>query len=84
MESHLHTLKRLKALVSDREDVLYANCNGSCLAFKSDTFSNQYTGATNAGIIRGAYHFAHPDSSTGAAQANFFLANGGTLFIGLI
>ncbi|EKM75158.1 hypothetical protein AGABI1DRAFT_80268 [Agaricus bisporus var. burnettii JB137-S8] len=45
--------------------------------FRSDTFSNQYTGATNAGIIRGAYHFAHPDSSSGAAQANFFIDNGG-------
>ncbi len=27
--------------------------------------------------IRGAYHFAHPDSSSGATQAKFFLANGG-------
>lgn len=40
-------------------------------------FSNHWTQATNAGFIRGAYHFAHPDSSTGAAQANYFLANGG-------
>ncbi|EEB99201.1 hypothetical protein MPER_01167 [Moniliophthora perniciosa FA553] len=45
--------------------------------FTSSTFSSQYTGATNAGLIRGAYHFAHPDSSSGAAQANFFLAHGG-------
>jgi len=45
--------------------------------FISSTFSDQYIGATNAGLIRGAYHFAHPDSSTGAAQANFFLAHGG-------
>ncbi|KXN91199.1 N,O-diacetylmuramidase [Leucoagaricus sp. SymC.cos] len=45
--------------------------------FISGTFSNQYTGATNAGFIRGAYHFAHPDSSNGADQANFFLAHGG-------
>jgi len=45
--------------------------------FISSTFSSQYTGATNAGLIRGAYHFAHPDSSSGATQANFFLAHGG-------
>ncbi|KIJ91618.1 glycoside hydrolase family 25 protein, partial [Laccaria amethystina LaAM-08-1] len=32
-----------------------------------------YIGATNAGYIHGAYHFAHPDSSTGAVQVNFFL-----------
>ncbi|PFH48036.1 glycoside hydrolase family 25 protein [Amanita thiersii Skay4041] len=45
--------------------------------FISSSFSNQYIGATNAGLIRGAYHFAHPDSSSGATQANFFLAHGG-------
>ncbi|KAK7056306.1 hypothetical protein VNI00_002859 [Paramarasmius palmivorus] len=46
-------------------------------SFISSTFSSQYTGATNAGLIRGAYHFAHPDSSSGATQANYFLAHGG-------
>ncbi|KZS88998.1 glycoside hydrolase family 25 protein [Sistotremastrum niveocremeum HHB9708] len=45
--------------------------------YTSPQFSSQYTGAYNQGIIRGAYHFAHPDSSTGAAQANYFLAHGG-------
>ncbi|KAJ7108753.1 glycoside hydrolase family 25 protein [Mycena epipterygia] len=41
------------------------------------TFSSKYTGATKAGLIRGGYHFVHPDTSTGAAQAKFFLAHGG-------
>jgi GH25 family lysozyme M1 (1,4-beta-N-acetylmuramidase) len=41
------------------------------------TFSSHYTGATSAGFIRGGYHFAHPDESTGASQADYFLANGG-------
>nr|QNJ46217.1 GH25 muramidase [Clavicipitaceae sp.] len=41
------------------------------------SFSSHYTGATNAGLIRGGYHFAHPGSSTGAAQATYFLAHGG-------
>lgn len=41
------------------------------------TFSKHYTGATSAGLIRGGYHFAHPDSSSGAAQAEYFLAHGG-------
>lgn len=45
--------------------------------FISSTFSSQYTGATNAGFIRGGYHFAHPDSSSGSAQADYFLAHGG-------
>jgi GH25 family lysozyme M1 (1,4-beta-N-acetylmuramidase) len=40
-------------------------------------FSSHYISATNAGFIRGGYHFAHPDSSSGATQANFFLAHGG-------
>ncbi|KAH9035935.1 glycoside hydrolase superfamily [Lactarius pseudohatsudake] len=40
-------------------------------------FDHNYVGATNNGIIRGAYHFAHPGSSSGATQANYFLAHGG-------
>ncbi|KAK0454150.1 glycoside hydrolase superfamily, partial [Desarmillaria tabescens] len=47
------------------------------MTYTSNEFDSQYIGATNAGLIRGAYHFAHPDSSTGAAQAKFFIANGG-------
>lgn len=46
-------------------------------AFVDAYFNQNYVGATNNGIIRGAYHFAHPDSSSGAAQANYFLAHGG-------
>ncbi len=46
-------------------------------AYVSPEFSPQYEGATSAGLIRGAYHFAHPDESTGTAQASYFLANGG-------
>ncbi|RYO75638.1 hypothetical protein DL764_010363 [Monosporascus ibericus] len=45
--------------------------------YKDPAFSSHYTGATDAGFIRGAYHFAHLDSSSGAAQAEFFLENGG-------
>jgi len=29
------------------------------------------------GLTRGAYHFARPGSSSGAAQADYFLAHGG-------
>ncbi|KAA1472409.1 glycoside hydrolase family 25 protein [Dentipellis sp. KUC8613] len=45
--------------------------------YTNPSFSSQYTGATNVGIIRGGYHFAHPDSSSGATQAKYFLAHGG-------
>jgi lysozyme len=40
-------------------------------------FAQQYNGSYNVGMIRGAYHFALPDRSSGAAQANYFLAHGG-------
>ncbi|MGH3378631.1 MAG: lysozyme [Actinoallomurus sp.] len=40
-------------------------------------FSQQYTGAYNAGLVHGAYHFATPDTSSGAAQADYFVAHGG-------
>ncbi|KAJ7697604.1 glycoside hydrolase family 25 protein [Mycena rosella] len=45
--------------------------------YKDPTFSSKYTGATKAGLIRGGYHFARPDTSSGAAQAKFFVAHGG-------
>ncbi len=40
-------------------------------------FSQQYTGSYNAGLIHGAYHFATPDTSSGATQADYFVAHGG-------
>lgn len=46
--------------------------------YKSPAFAQQYNGAADAGLIRGAYHFAIPNNSSGAAQADFFVANGGT------
>lgn len=45
--------------------------------YKNPKFSSQYLGANGAGIIRGAYHFANPSTSTGAQQADYFVANGG-------
>lgn len=45
--------------------------------YKSPSFNKQYTGATDAGLLRGGYHFAIPSSSSGAKQAEYFLARGG-------
>lgn len=45
--------------------------------FKSPAFNANYTGSHAAGLIRGAYHFARPDASSGAAQADYFADNGG-------
>lgn len=46
-------------------------------SYISPYFNSQYTGATNAGMIRGAYHFANPSGASGTAQADYFVHNGG-------
>ncbi|PRX47452.1 GH25 family lysozyme M1 (1,4-beta-N-acetylmuramidase) [Prauserella shujinwangii] len=45
--------------------------------YKNPYFAQQYNGSYNVGMIRGAYHFALPDRSSGATQANYFVNNGG-------
>ncbi|MDH6552206.1 lysozyme [Streptomyces sp. SAI-041] len=45
--------------------------------YRNPHFGQQYGGAREAGIIRGAYHFALPDRSSGRAQAAYFVRNGG-------
>ncbi|MGQ4419591.1 lysozyme [Streptomyces sp. SAS_269] len=40
-------------------------------------FKQQYTGSHDAGMIRGAYHFATPDTTNGATQADYFVDHGG-------
>ncbi|GAB7185021.1 lysozyme [Kitasatospora sp. Ki12] len=60
--------------------------NGAKLAYVKATegtgytnpyFAQQYNGSYNAGLIRGAYHFALPNASSGATQANWFVNHGG-------
>lgn len=46
-------------------------------SYKDPNFNANYLHAYNAGVIRGAYHFARPDLSSGATQANYFASNGG-------
>ncbi|MFJ9541754.1 lysozyme [Streptomyces sp. NPDC101225] len=45
--------------------------------YRNPYFTRQYNGARDAGIIRGAYHFALPDRSSGTAQAAYFVRHGG-------
>jgi GH25 family lysozyme M1 (1,4-beta-N-acetylmuramidase) len=40
-------------------------------------FAQQYNGSYNVGMIRGAYHFAVPNASSGSAQATYFVNHGG-------
>ena len=45
--------------------------------FTSSYFAQQYNGSYQQGLVRGAYHFGNPSNSSGAAQADFFVSNGG-------
>lgn len=45
--------------------------------YRNPHFSQQYNGAYEAGLIRGAYHFARPDLTGGGAQAKYFMRHGG-------
>jgi GH25 family lysozyme M1 (1,4-beta-N-acetylmuramidase) len=47
------------------------------VTYRNPLFAEQYNGAYQAGMIRGAYHYARPDRSGGAAQAEYFVQNGG-------
>jgi GH25 family lysozyme M1 (1,4-beta-N-acetylmuramidase) len=45
--------------------------------YSNPYFGQQYNGSYNVGMIRGAYHFATPNDSSGANQANYFVDRGG-------
>lgn len=45
--------------------------------FVDSVFEEHFAKATAAGLIRGAYHFALPSTSSGALQAEHFIQNGG-------
>jgi len=47
------------------------------IGYRSEAFNDQYTGSYAVGMNRGAYHFALPSQTTGAAQADFFVNSGG-------
>ena len=47
------------------------------IRYKNPYFARQYKGAHQAGLIRGAYHFATPHSSGGTKQAQVFARSGG-------
>jgi GH25 family lysozyme M1 (1,4-beta-N-acetylmuramidase) len=47
------------------------------ISYRNPYFTQQYNGSYDTGMIRGAYHFALPNVSSGAAQANYFVDQGG-------
>lgn len=57
-------------------DFVYAKATEGTYYTNPD-FTNQYNGPYNNGLIRGAYHFAIPNNSSGATQASYFKSHGG-------
>lgn len=45
--------------------------------YLDDTFDASNQAAADVGLVRGGYHFAIPDDSSGTEQADFFVDNGG-------
>lgn len=45
--------------------------------FADAGFTDRYEQASRLGMLRGGYHFARPDTSSGTQQARWFVANGG-------
>ncbi|MFD1149337.1 lysozyme [Saccharothrix hoggarensis] len=45
--------------------------------YRNPNHAQQYNGSYGVGMVRGAYHFALPDRSDGAAQAHYFVDHGG-------
>ncbi|ANP52628.1 lysozyme [Streptomyces griseochromogenes] len=46
-------------------------------SYTNPYFTQQYNGSYDIGMVRGAYHFAAPDTTGGATQADYFVAHGG-------
>lgn len=46
-------------------------------SYQNSYFAQQYNGSYNVGMIRGSYHFALPDNSSGTSQADYFVDHGG-------
>jgi GH25 family lysozyme M1 (1,4-beta-N-acetylmuramidase) len=62
--------------VAPNIDFVYAKATEGTY-YTNPYFYNQYVGPYNAGVIRGAYHFAIPNNSSGQAQADYFISHGG-------
>jgi GH25 family lysozyme M1 (1,4-beta-N-acetylmuramidase) len=64
------------ASVAPHIDFSYAKATEGTY-YTNPYFANQYNGPYNAGLIRGAYHFAIPNNSQGQTQADYFVNHGG-------
>ena len=64
------------AKVAPHVDFVYAKATEGTY-YTNPEFNNEYEGPYSYGLIRGAYHFAIPNNSSGTAQADYFVAHGG-------
>ncbi|MFJ2905327.1 lysozyme [Streptomyces sp. NPDC087212] len=75
VSSHQKTVNWSKARAKGARFV-YVKATEST-TYRNPYFTAQYGGAGGVGILRGAYHFARPNTSSGARQAAYFVRNGG-------
>lgn len=45
--------------------------------YRNEDFAQQYNGSYDAGMLRGAYHFAIPNGASATTQADYFVDHGG-------
>jgi GH25 family lysozyme M1 (1,4-beta-N-acetylmuramidase) len=62
--------------VAPHVDFVYAKATEGTY-YTNPEFNNEYEGPYSYGLIRGAYHFAIPNNSSGTTQADYFVAHGG-------
>ncbi|KAB8074910.1 glycoside hydrolase superfamily [Aspergillus leporis] len=75
ISNHQPTVDYKAAYADGARFVMIKATEGTSYVDKS--FNTHYEGATDAKLIRGGYHFALPNKSSGAKQAQYFLAHGG-------
>jgi GH25 family lysozyme M1 (1,4-beta-N-acetylmuramidase) len=75
VSDHQHTINWSKVASAGAQFAYVKATEGT--GFVNPDFAAQYNGAYRARLIRGAYHFALPNKSSGAAQASYFVAHGG-------
>lgn len=56
----------------------YVKATEGSTYYSHQEFAEQWNDSAAAGMFRGTYHFASPNTSSGAVQAQYFVAHGGT------
>ena len=70
--SHYQTISSWSSVYSGGRQFVFVKATEGA-TYTDPTFASNMSGATGAGVIAGAYHYAHPDSNTATTEANKFL-----------